>query len=120
MIKARPPVSKLSVCAHLQTLNKRGGVALYALNSHTKILFISKSNTYQEFMNSCTYTLYTFPTGRLCSKATEVVGGSKAIRAEIKSRVVSVQASKTETHKKTSDAISRNMQEAKSKKVWVT
>ncbi|XP_064402066.1 uncharacterized protein LOC135347883 isoform X3 [Halichondria panicea] len=52
--------------------------------------------------------------GRLCSMAIEVVCGSKAIRAEVKSRVVSVQASKTETHKKTSDAISRNMQEAKS------
>lgn len=49
--------------------------------------------------------------------ATEVVSGSKTIRAEIKSKVMSVEASTAEAHKKITDTISTNMQEAKAKKV---
>ena len=47
------------------------------------------------------------------------MSSSKAIRAEIKSRVVSVQTSKTEAHKKITEAVSKNMQEARAKKVKV-
>ena len=57
--------------------------------------------------------------GKLCLTAADVVSSSKAIRAEIKSRVMSVQASKTEAHKKITEAVSKNMQEARAKKVNV-
>lgn len=49
--------------------------------------------------------------------AIEVVCASKNIRAEIKNKVISVQTSKTEAHKKTTDTIATKMQEAKAKKV---
>ena len=47
------------------------------------------------------------------------MSSSKAIRAEIKSRVMSVQTSKTEAHKKITETVSKNMLEAIAKKVNV-
>ena len=58
-----------------------------------------------------------FTADQMCSKATEAITASRAIRGEIKPLVVSVQASKTETHGKISSAISKNVEQAKIQKV---
>ena len=59
-------------------------------------------------------------TAHLCGKAVEVITASKAVRGEIKSLVVSVQARKTEAHERITSAIAKHVQEARAEKVQYT
>lgn len=54
---------------------------------------------------------------KLCAVTADVISASKAVRGDIKALVISVQTSKTEAHKKITDSISRNVQDARTKKV---
>ena len=56
-------------------------------------------------------------TAQLCSKAAEMITASKAVRGEIKSLVVSVQARKTEAHEKITSTVAKHIQEARAEKV---
>ena len=47
------------------------------------------------------------------------MNASRAVRGDIKALVISVQASKTDAHKKIADSISRNIQDARTRKVNV-
>ena len=55
----------------------------------------------------------------MCSKAAEAITTSRTIHGEIKPLVVSVQASKNETHGKICTAISKSVEQAKIQKVII-
>ena len=54
---------------------------------------------------------------QLCSQALEMVTASRAVRGEIRSLVVSVQARKTQARERITTAVAKNMEEAKAHKV---
>lgn len=75
------------------------------------MVFFCAQPSYQPSNNTHTHT------AQLCSKAAEVITASKAVRGEIKSLVVSVQARKTEAHEKITSTIAKHVQEARAEKV---
>ena len=63
------------------------------------------------------YCNHTCTAAKLCTATVDVMNASRAVRGDIKALVISVQASKTDAHKKITDSISRNVQDARTRKV---